>query len=248
MKVYPSFYVGSMINSNKKLHTRFERLVKPFLNRNKQFVLSKYQDFFYTMSEKPSKEISRFFNDANKLILDMITSYHLLDSKELKGIFGYYMDLIILVASGLNVKARLSATDNSRSTVDVLNMDIKDTRFWIKHIYKKFKTQSNYVVVAPNDYSMNYNVADYTVLIFNKDYSFDLPHFYETKTMTKSTIMDDEQKNRIIKQKERAIELLKTYNKTASPFYIYLTFDSYFTTHYAEIIKDCYTTGYAGET
>ncbi len=219
------------------VHKKFKRLCRPFLNWRGEFMQNKYQAFFYkNFTKRRFKKIEKLFKKSQILVIEIIRLMH--DSpKEARHVFAYYLDLIALVCSELNIKIRAMATDEKRAHVNIYDNNPDDVIKEMQQVYDLFKTDNNFIVVIPSDYAARYNIADYIILIFDKNFVFDLPHFFEAKDLQRTSRIDAKMAKRLQKQREATEKVLKKYDTQLNLFWMFMTEKSYFEMHKKAISK-----------
>lgn len=222
------------IKTYKDVFLTLKKILKPFTDNKGIFQYGKYQKFFIDWNEK---DLSNFYKTTNQAVISLITGTQTLP-KEGKFLIGYAIDLIGLICSDLNIKARLFSLDEKRAHTDIHKFKPTEIVGDMLRIMEIFKKEENEVVIIPADYSSTYNVSDYIIFIFLKPIKwFDLPHFYEAKNISPATEIDEKMGKRLEKQKLRTKELINTYDKKRDTLHVFTMNESYFQTKRKEIFQ-----------
>lgn len=201
-------------------------MISVFTDRSGNFSEERYRKFFIKAFRW---KIKRFFQNARVFTAKLIYHIHSVEAGK-NQMSRYFLDLTILLCSGINTNFRRTMIDNSRANVDIRSADLdvvfKDMEYLSKIMSMKEKNEP---FVAPCDFTLLYNVLDYVAASFKwQNRKFNDLTIFEAKH-PKTTKKDDKQILRERRQIERGMAVSLGFNNALDRIFhkpIYLTDDT----------------------
>ncbi|GEM_PF-4082322 len=234
---------------NPEIIKSFIKLCRPFLTWRGVFVPEKYQHFLLRGSEK---QITTFYNEAQQFIVNLIGHIYSVEKGENQW-SRYFIDLTMLLASGMDTSIRTHSIDNARATVDIKSFKLDEIIEEISCIAKEpfEKNPKLRFLIAPSDFTLCYNVGDFFIVGLDlRNRKLIHPKIIELKTRK----ADPKNYNPVLykkqleRQKRQAERILKTHvardidleNKEHKKIY---TFPTYLQGKQKEVLKLLKPTG-----
>ncbi len=221
-----------MLQYNKNFIKVFRKINRRFFNFGDVFLAEKYHSFFKRATKH---DIEKYFSDSQQFVTNLI--HHIRNKEGGKNSWSrYFIDITVLLCSGMDTDLRTHSIDNKRTSVDVTNLDLNiifEDLTRLKELAQK-ENPNLVCLVVPTDFTLLYNVGDYVLVgvdISNR--KLIRPHIYEAKrrnvreSVYKHRV--DEQKQRERRQRQRMLLQRIRYDAaTQTPrlnnFYKYVTF------------------------